>query len=141
MKKIIFGCLLMAFGLLANAQSTSVSSAEAGQSEEADAVYMVVDKMPEFPGGQQDLFNYLTDNVKYPAEAARRGLEGRTICQFVVEKDGSITDVKVVKSSGSSLLDKEALRVLRRMPNWIPGTMKGKPVRVKYTVPVNFFIN
>lgn len=94
--------------------------------------------MPEFPGGQLALFQFLSQNVKYPPIAQENGIEGRVIVQFVVAKDGKISDVEVVRSGGDPSLDREALRVIKAMPRWIPGTQRGKPVRVKYTVPVNF---
>ena len=94
--------------------------------------------MPEFPGGLEELFYFLSQEVKYPEVCQKAGVEGRVICQFVVNKDGKITDVEVVRSGGHYALDKEAVRVMKAMPKWKPGTMRGKPVRVKYTVPVNF---
>ena len=94
--------------------------------------------MPEYPGGQSALFNFLSSNVKYPKVAQQNGIQGRVIVQFVVAKDGSISDVKVARTGGDPSLDKEAVRVIKAMPNWKPGTERGKPVRVKYTVPVNF---
>ncbi|MBQ7649003.1 MAG: energy transducer TonB [Paludibacteraceae bacterium] len=97
--------------------------------------------MPQFPGGQQALFKYLSENVKYPAIAKENRIQGRVICQFVVNKDGSITDVEVVRSGGDPSLDREAVRVIKSMPNWIPGRQKGKPIRVKYSVPVIFRLN
>ena len=108
------------------------------EEEEEEVVFMVVETMPEFPGGQQALFKYLGENVKYPVIAQENGIQGRVICQFVVNRDGSIVDVVVVRSSGEPSLDKEALRVINSMPKWKPGKQRGKPVRVKYTVPVNF---
>ena len=99
---------------------------------------MVVETMPEFPGGQAELFKYLSENVKYPVIAQENGIQGRVICQFVVNKDGSIVDVEVVRSGGDASLDKEAVRVIKSMPKWKPGKQRGKAVRVKYTVPVNF---
>ena len=108
------------------------------EEEEEEVIFMVVETMPEFPGGQQALFKYLGENVKYPVIAQENGIQGRVICQFVVNKDGSIVDVVVVRSSGEPSLDKEALRVISSMPKWKPGKQRGKPVRVKYTVPVNF---
>lgn len=101
-------------------------------------VYLVVEKMPEFPGGQKALYQFLSENVKYPVIARENRIQGQVRCQFVVNKDGSITDVEVVKSGGDASLDKEAIRVLKAMPNWIPGKQQGKLVRVKYTVPVTF---
>ncbi len=108
------------------------------EEEEEEVVFVVVESMPEFPGGQQALFKYLSDNVKYPVIAQENGIQGRVICQFVVNKDGSIVDVEVVRSGGDPSLDKEAIRVIKSMPKWKPGKQRGKPVRVKYTVPVNF---
>lgn len=106
--------------------------------EEEEVVFVIVETMPEFPGGQQALFKYLSENVKYPAIAQENGIQGRVICQFVVNKDGAIVDVEVVRSGGDPSLDKEAIRVIKSMPKWKPGKQRGKAVRVKYTVPVNF---
>jgi len=108
------------------------------EEEEEEVVFVVVEKMPEFPGGQQALFKYLSENVKYPVIAQENGIQGRVICQFVVNRDGSIVDVEVVRSGGDPSLDKEAVRVIKSMPKWKAGQQRGKPVRVKYTVPVNF---
>ena len=100
-------------------------------------VFDVVEKMPEFPGGVQELLGFLSKTIKYPAEAEKAGKQGRVIATFVVRKDGSISDARIVKSV-DPLLDAEALRVINAMPAWIPGTQSGKPVNVKYTVPINF---
>lgn len=108
------------------------------EEEVEEEVFVVVEKMPEFPGGQAALFKYLSENVKYPVIAQENGIQGRVICQFVVNKDGSIVDVEVVRSGGDASLDKEAVRVIKSMPKWHPGQQRGKSVRVKYTVPVNF---
>ena len=108
------------------------------EEEEEEVVFVVVETMPEFPGGQQALFKYLSENVKYPVIAQENGIQGRVICQFVVNKDGSIVDVEIVRSGGDASLDKEAVRVIKSMPKWKPGKQRGKAVRVKYTVPVNF---
>ena len=105
--------------------------------EEETKVFDVVEQMPQFPGGPNALFEYLSKNIKYPVVAEENGIQGRVIVTFVVERDGSITDVKVVKSVDPSL-DKEAQRVVKSMPKWIPGKQNGSPVRVKYTVPVTF---
>ena len=93
--------------------------------------------MPDFPGGQAALMQYLAKNIKYPTIAQENGTQGRVIVQFVVNKDGSIVDAKVVRSV-DPYLDKEALRVINTMPKWKPGMQRGKPVRVKFTVPVMF---
>ena len=105
--------------------------------EEETKVFDVVEQMPKFPGGDNALFEYLSKNIKYPVVAEENGIQGRVIVTFVVERDGSITDVKVAKSVDPSL-DKEAMRVVKSMPHWIPGKQNGSAVRVKYTVPVTF---
>lgn len=105
--------------------------------EEETKVFDVVEQMPQFPGGPNALFEYLSKNIKYPVVAEENGIQGRVIVTFVVERDGSITDVKVAKSVDPSL-DKEAQRVVKSMPHWIPGKQNGSAVRVKYTVPVTF---
>lgn len=105
--------------------------------EDDQVVFQVVETMPTFPGGDAELFKFLSNNVKYPVIAQENGIQGRVICQFTVNKDGSIVDVVVVRSVDPSL-DKEAIRVIKSMPNWSPGKQRGKPVRVKYTLPVNF---
>ena len=100
-------------------------------------VFDVVEQMPEFPGGQQELMNFLMKNVKYPKVAQDKGTQGRVILQFVVNKDGSVVEPTVVKSV-SPELDQEALRVIKMMPKWQPGKQNGEVVRVKYTIPVSF---
>jgi len=105
--------------------------------EEETKVFDVVEQMPSFPGGQAALLEYLSKNIKYPVVAEENGIQGRVVCTFVVERDGSVTDVQVARSIDPSL-DKEAIRVLKKMPKWIPGKQNGSAVRVKYTVPVTF---
>ncbi len=100
-------------------------------------VFQVVEEMPEFPGGMGECLKFLGKNIKYPVEAQQAGAQGKVIVQFVVEKDGSIANPKVVRSIDPNL-DGEAIRVISIMPKWKPGMQKGQPVRVKYTVPVTF---
>lgn len=131
MKKLIMMSLMAMFGLsTVNAQKTVVA-------EKNQQVFDVVEQMPEYPGGIQALFEYLQQNVKYPEDAVKQKIEGRVIATFVVETDGSINNVEVVKPAFPSL-DAEAVRVLSAMPKWTPGMQSGKVVRVKYTVPINF---
>ena len=108
------------------------------EEEEVETVFVIVENMPEFQGGTERLFKYLSENLKYPVIAQENGIQGRAICQFVVNRDGSIVDVEVVRSSGDASLDKEAVRVIKSMPKWNPGKQRGKAVRVKYTLPVSF---
>lgn len=105
--------------------------------EEETKVFEVVEQMPSFPGGQAALLQYLSNNIKYPQIAMENGVSGRVVCTFVVERDGSITDIRVARGVDPSL-DKEAIRVLKSMPHWIPGKQNGSAVRVKFTVPVTF---
>jgi protein TonB len=114
-----------------------VSSGPVVEEDDGNVVFQVVETMPSFPGGDAALFKFLSDNVKYPVIAQENGIQGRVICQFVVNRDGSIVDVEVVRPVDPSL-DKEAIRVIKSMPNWSPGKQRGKAVRVKYTLPVNF---
>ena len=105
--------------------------------EVSNKVFDVVEEMPSFPGGQGALMAFLSSNIKYPVVAQENGVQGRVIVGFVVERDGSITDVKVMRSVDPSL-DREAQRVVKAMPRWKPGKQNGSAVRVKYTVPVVF---
>ena len=114
-----------------------IATPEPPKHEEENKVFDVVEQMPSFPGGPSALMAYLSSHVKYPAVAEENGIQGRVTVQFVVEKDGSVTDVKTMKSVDPSL-DREAERVVRSMPKWIPGKQNGSAVRVKYFVPVVF---
>ena len=100
-------------------------------------VHDIVEEMPQFPGGPSAMFEYMNKNLKYPEEAKTSGVQGRVLVTFIIERDGSLSNVKVVKSVSPSL-DKEAIRVVSSMPKWIPGKQYRSAVRVKYTVPVTF---
>ena len=104
---------------------------------EETKIFTVVEQMPMFPGGDAALMGYLRDNMHYPTVAAENGVQGRVVVGFVVERDGSITDVNVLRSVDPSL-DREAVRVVKAMPKWTPGKQNGSAVRVKYQVPVTF---
>ncbi len=104
---------------------------------EENIVFVVAEKMPSFPGGQQALMKYLSENIRYPVIAQENGVQGRVIVQFTVRKDGTIDDVKVVKSADPSL-DKEAVRLIKSVPAWEPGMQRGKAVHCKFTVPIVF---
>ena len=114
-------------------QGVAVEEEEVDEQE----IFQVVEEMPEFPGGQQECMKWLAKNMKYPTISQENGVQGRVIVQFVVNKDGSIVEPVVVRGV-DPYLDKEALRVVAMMPKWKPGKQRGKPVRVKYTVPVMF---
>ena len=109
----------------------SITTAEEDVLSEAEV-------MPDFSGGIGELMRYLGENIKYPSKAIEQQWEGRSICQFVVEKDGSISNAQIVMSSGYQLLDVEAMRVILNMPNWSSGKQNGDSVRVKFTLPIVF---
>ena len=104
-----------------------------------NTIHTVVDDWPEYPGGDTAQMRFLNENIKYPIAAKENGIQGRVICNFVVERDGSITNVLITRGVDPSL-DKEALRVIRSMPKWAPGKIDGKPVRARFTLPVTFKI-
>ena len=110
------------------------------QTKKNDMVFDVVEVMPQFPGGQIAMLKYIMENMKYPEQAMKEGIQGRVAVRFIVEKDGSISDVKPILSV-HPLLNKEAVRVVESMPKWTPGKQNGKPVRVRYNLPVMFKLN
>lgn len=114
-----------------------IAEPEPPKHEEENKVFDIVEQQPLFPGGPAALMKYLSENTKYPVVAQENGVQGRVTVQFVVEKDGSISDVHVLRGVDPSL-DKEAVRVVKSMPRWTPGKQNGSAVRVKYQVPVTF---
>ncbi len=144
-----FKCLVFAISALvllvivfapagANAQNKKVKKAQTHKDTTTDdKVYDVCEQMPTYEGGDAALLKYLTDSVKYPELAKKHGVQGRVVIGFIVEKDGSLTDIKVLRSVDITL-DAEALRVVKGMPKWIPGCHDGQLVRVEYNVPVSF---
>ena len=102
-----------------------------------EEVFTVVEENPTFPGGETALYQYLADNIKYPEEAKELGIQGRVFVNFVVEKDGSVTNVRVLRGIGGGC-DEEAVRVVKAMPKWTPGKQRGIPVRVSYNLPIKF---
>lgn len=100
-------------------------------------VFIIVEDMPEFPGGELALRKYIADHIKYPVIAAENGIQGKVYVTFVVDKDGSVSNARIARGVDPSI-DQEALRVVNSLPKWKPGKQRGKPVRVSYTVPINF---
>ncbi|MDL2255834.1 energy transducer TonB [Parabacteroides sp. OttesenSCG-928-K15] len=107
------------------------------EEESDDHIFTVVEKAPMFPGGEAALLKFVTGAIKYPIIAQENGIQGRVVVTFVVNRDGSVVDAEIVRGQDPSL-DKEALRVIGTMPKWSPGEQRGKPVRVKYTMPIHF---
>ena len=120
-------------------EQTPIEQQEAPEeSATTDDNCVIAESMPVFPGGQAALFEYLSQQVTYPEEAQANGIEGRVICSFVVDTDGSITDVEVARSSGDVSLDQEAIQVIQSMPKWQPAQQDGVPVRVRFSIPITF---
>ena len=128
MKKLFLIMFFMAF-VSVNAYS---------QSDDSDnEVYSMVDERAQFPGGQNEMLKYLQENLQYPEAAKANNVHGRVIVKFIIERDGSLSDIKVMKGIGSGC-NEEAIRLIQSMPKWKPGKNKGKEVRVSMMVPVNF---
>lgn len=128
MKKLFLIVFFMAF-VSVNAYSQS--------KEQDDAVYQVVSDQPQFPGGMQAMMKFISENRKYPAEAKAKDIHGKVIVAFVVERDGSLSNVKIRRGIGYGC-DEEAIRLIKSMPKWTPGKNGGKAVRVSFMLPVTF---
>jgi protein TonB len=112
---------------------------EEEEEEEVSQVFVIVESMPQFPGGDSARMQYLNENIKYPVMAREAGIQGTVYVTFVVEKDGSITDVRVLRGIGGGC-DEEAVRVVQGMPRWIPGRQRNVPVRVQFNMPIRFVL-
>lgn len=104
---------------------------------EEQQIFLVVENMPEFPGGEAAMYKFIGNNIDYPRMAKESGISGRVFVTFVVERDGSVTDVQIIRGIGGGC-DEEAVRVIKAMPKWTPGKQRGKPVRVQYRMPIKF---
>ena len=112
------------------------------KTEEEAEIFVVVEDNPSFPGGKQELYRYLSNHIKYPPSAKEAGIEGVVAVSFVVNTDGSITNVTVKEGQGlTKALNEEAIRVVKNMPKWKPGKQRGRPVRVQYRIPIRFSLN
>lgn len=109
------------------------------EEEEESEVFFIVENMPEFPGGELALRKFIANAIKYPVIAQENGIQGKVYVNFVVDKDGAVTNARIARGVDASL-DKEALRVVNSLPKWKPGMQRGKPVRVSYTVPISFVL-
>ena len=133
---IVFALMLVLPVMAQNSQKPNPPTPKV-QAKQKNGVYAVSDVIPAFPGGTNAMRSYLAKNVKYPKADLEKNLQGRAVVQFVVEPDGRLTDVKVVRAP-SAAMGEEAVRVLKNSPKWNPGKVNGKPVRAQFTVPVNF---
>lgn len=126
----------MLMAIIACLMTLGVQAQENNESN-ASQVYDVVENMPQYPGGMPALIQFLSENISYPKDAKEKSISGRVLVTFIVEKDGSVSEVQSATSTYPSL-DDEAVRVVKAMPHWKPGTLKGDSVRVRYTIPINF---
>ena len=133
---LTFAALAISSSAMAQEQR-SHTNVNNNRNEQDNRVFDVVEQQPSFPGGPSALNNWIRENIKYPADAAKNEIEGLVTVSFIVEKDGSISNVKVVYPTDPSL-DKEAVRLVAMMPKWRPGRQNGQPARVKYFVPITF---
>ena len=133
-KNVSLKVALMMFVLLFSFMTSTA------QTKKNDMLFSVVEVMPQYPGGQIAMMKYIMENMKYPEQAMKEGIQGRVAVRFIVEKDGSISNVRPIHSV-HTLLDKEAVRVVKSMPKWSPGKQNGKPVRVQLIVPIMFKLN
>lgn len=114
-----------------------VPEEEAEEEIEEQHIFLVVENMPEYPGGEAEMYKFIGQNIQYPRLAKETGISGRVFVTFVVERDGSVTDVQILRGIGGGC-DEEAVRVIEAMPKWSPGKQRGKPVRVQYRMPIKF---
>ena len=131
MKRILPALLFMALCLIIS------KNTYAQEVKKDTSVYTFVEKMPQYPGGEDALMKYLAININYPSDSKDSGVQGTVYASFIVEKDGSITNVKILRSLSNSC-DKEVIQVIKAMPNWKPGEQGGKPARVQFNLPVKF---
>ena len=117
-----------------------IAKQEAKIAEEEDKPFLIAEKMPQFPGGDIEMMKFIRDNLKYPGRAQEAGVQGKVVVNFVVGRDGKITNIKIVRGIGAGC-DEEAVRVLEKMPPWTPGEMGGKAVPVYFTFPINFHLD
>lgn len=131
MKQCLILLCILCIGFTAKAQQSSDIK------KDTTKVFTEVENLPKFPGGEDALYAYLSKNIKYPLLAMERGIQGKVYTSFIIEADGSITNIKILRGIGGGC-DEEAIRVIHSMPKWIPGRHNNKNVRVEYTLPINY---
>lgn len=134
-----FRLLLLLIGIVVPSlfYAQDKQNGNAVQGSDAEYAFEQLEVKPEFPNGNEGLAKYLSENIKYPKKALKNGVSGKVFVQFVIDKTGKVTNVVAVRGVEKSL-DKEAVRVIKSMPKWKPGMKDGQPVKVKYTIPINF---
>ncbi len=137
MKKIILTIALVLMGTALSAQNVDVAQPATTDVTQEDVVFVVVEDDPEFPGGIEALYRYLASNIKYPTEAKNEKIQGTVYVSFVIEKDGSVSNIKLLRDIGGGC-GQEAVRVVQQMPKWKPGRQRGQRVRTQYNLPIKF---
>lgn len=141
MKKQLFLAMMASVLMLSSSVNLMATTPENNPTEDKqERVFDVVEVMPQYPGGIPQMMKFIISNIKYPKDAIKKGMQGAVVVQFVVEPDGSVSNVHVVRSVFPSL-DTEAVRMVKAMPKWSPGMQNGKPVRVRFNVPIRFSLN
>lgn len=133
MKRLFRNLSSLAFVLMVCLFTLNVNAQEI-----KEQIYTYVENPPSFTGGEKAFSKYLSENIIYPKEAKEKGIEGKVYLQFVINEEGSVNDVKIIRKSVNSSLDEEAIRVVKNMPKWIPGKQNGKVVKVQFTLPIVF---
>lgn len=133
MKKILF---LLTIGIIFNVINTIAQTADSVKVDE-EIIYIFAEQMPEFVGGESKMETYFNRNIIYPQEALKNKIEGKVIVTFIIEKDGSTSNIEVVKKLGWGI-DEEAIRLISKMPAWRPGKLEGRLVRIRFTLPIVF---
>lgn len=137
MKIVIFTLILILTSLVSCSQSVKTSTNK--NEVKTDSIYIYVEKMPEFPGGMDELMNFIRKNLIYPEETVENGVSGRTIISFVIDLDGSVTQQTIIRSIDSTL-NQEVIRMISCMPKWIPGEHNGKKVKVRILLPIEVHV-
>ena len=137
MRKFRLLLLLIGIAIPSLFYAQDKQNGNAVQGKDAEYAVSELDSQPEFPNGNDGIVKYLSENIKYPKKALKNGITGKVFIQFVIDKTGKVTNVTAVRGVEKSL-DKEAVRVIKSMPKWKPGIKDGQPVKVKYTIPINF---
>lgn len=134
MKLMLFGMLFLAPAIL---QAQTEDKGKSSSKYEDDEVFIVAEQLPTYPGGEEARVKFLIDNIIYPKTLQEKGIKGKVVARFIVEKDGSISNAEIIRSL-DPILDKEVLRVVKLMPKWKPGMQKGEPIRCYFSMPVTF---
>lgn len=140
--KVLFSALVFSVTTVWATETRLQEAPDASTSAQTEQVRLQPDKMPEYVGGMSALMAFLAENIHYPADAVKAQKEGRVLCSFVITEEGKVTDVRVARSGGMQSLDDEAVRVVRSMPDWIPGRDENdEPVKVQFSIPIMFSLN